>query len=283
MSEGVDRIDSAIGYALGSLTPEEQATYEAHLRESPEARREADELVRVARALDLESPAETPPAGLKERLMAQVAVTPQEIPAASAASRAVASPTVLSSTADERPGPQPTTTFPSARAPARARARARARAEVRWFRRPAAVAAAAAAAVVLFGGGTLLGVNIGNSATVTAQQASVVAQISAAADNRRSTASIAGGGTATLVWSLALGKSVIVVDGLPAAPSGKAYQLWYIRGGQATSAGLIAPHANGAWQILEGTMRSGDTVGMTVEPNGGSKQPTTKPVVAITS
>lgn len=277
MSEGVDRIDSAIGYALGSLTPEEQATYEAHLRKSPEARREADELVRVARALDLESPAETPPAGLKERLMAQVAVTPQEIPAASAASRAVASPTVLSSTADERPGSQPTTTFSSTRAPARARA------EVRWFRRPAAVAAAAAAAVVLFGGGTLLGVSIGTSATVTAQQASVVAQISAAADNRRSTASIAGGGTATLVWSLALGKSVIVVDGLPAAPSGKAYQLWYIRGGQATSAGLIAPHANGAWQILEGTMRSGDTVGMTVEPNGGSKQPTTKPVVAITS
>ncbi|MEO7017438.1 MAG: anti-sigma factor [Leifsonia sp.] len=254
MSDDEDRIDDAIEHALGSLTPERRATYEAHLSESPEARRESIELLRVAQALEVDRPAETPPAGLRQRLLAQVAVTAQETSVA--------------------PQLQPTAFVP---APAHARA------EARWFRRPAAVAAAAAAAVVLFGGGTLLGVTIGDTGTVTAQQATTVAQISAAADSRRSAASVAGGGTATLVWSLSIGKAVIVVDGVGAAPSGKTYQLWYIRGGQAISAGLMAPHANGSWQILDGTMRSGDGIGMTVEPKGGSTQPTTKPVLAITS
>jgi anti-sigma-K factor RskA len=33
--------------------------------------------------------------------------------------------------------------------------------------------------------------------------------------------------------------------------------------------------------VLQGDLAKGDTVGITVEPNGGSKQPTSKPVVAI--
>ena len=39
---------------------------------------------------------------------------------------------------------------------------------------------------------------------------------------------VSTGGTATLVWSTALGKSALIGKGLKALPSGKTYELWYI-------------------------------------------------------
>ena len=36
-------------------------------------------------------------------------------------------------------------------------------------------------------------------------------------------------------------------------------------------------------RVLDGDMKAGDTVGVTVEPSGGSKTPTTTPIVAIAS
>lgn len=271
MSEHDDEAELAAGYALGSLTPDEAGRYEAYLAESEQGRLDADAFAHVAGALAADAPTVTPPPDLRARLMAQIAVTPQEAPAPVAASAAPAAAGRPEVAEDIRPV---AASRPPAPAPAQARA------ERRWFQRPAVILVAAAAAVVLFGGGTVLGVNLDNSASVTAQQADTLAQISAASDVKRSTAAVAGGGTATLLWSDGLGKSAMVVDGVAPAPSGKTYQLWYIRSGQATSAGLMA---EGTWQVLHGAMHAGDTVGITVEPAGGSKQPTTKPVVAIVS
>jgi len=266
MSEEQDPAALAAGYALGSLTPDERARYEAYLETSADGMAEADAFARVAERLPADVPVATPSADLKARLMAQIAVTPQDAPV----------------TSERVPDRVPVVAAaPSAAAPSAAtQAPAAARAQRRWFQRPAIILAAAAAAVVLFAGGTVLGVNLGNSASVTAQQADALAQISAASDAKRTSAPVTGGGTATLVWSNELGKSAMIVDGVAPPPSGKTYQLWYIRGGHAASAGLMA---EGTWQVLHGTMRAGDTVGITVEPDGGSKQPTTKPIAAIVS
>jgi anti-sigma-K factor RskA len=38
-----------------------------------------------------------------------------------------------------------------------------------------------------------------------------------------------------------------------------------------------------AWRVLTGEMAAGDAVGVTVEPQGGSNQPTTTPIVDIAS
>lgn len=215
--------------------------------ETPEEARQFEE---VAAELGLAADPVTPPASLKADLFAKLASTPQLPPVDAQA---------------------PLT-------PAETKARSR------WFSRPITIAAAAAAAVVLFLGGTFLGSSLAGNNSFQQQQASALAQINAAPDAQRATADVSGGGTATLVWSGKLGKSALVANDLPALPSDKTYELWYIRGGEATPAGTMKPADTGStWRVLTGTMQAGDTVGVTVEPRGGSDQPTTSPIVAISS
>jgi anti-sigma factor RsiW len=79
------------------------------------------------------------------------------------------------------------------------------------------------------------------------------------------------------------GRAVLVLDGLGPAPAGKTYEMWVVPGGEisrASSAGLFS--GGGGREILpvEGTVRPGDVVAVTVEPAGGVAAPTTQPVVA---
>ncbi|TAM66166.1 MAG: anti-sigma factor [Microbacteriaceae bacterium] len=262
----------AAGHALGSLTPEERAEYEAYLARSADARREATAFEAVAAALDGDVAEATPPAALKARLMAQVARTPQLAAAVTAeTATAVGVPLVADSRVVSA-----LTGAPRTSADARARAR--------WFRRPGVILVAAAAAVALFAGGTAVGVAVDNGSSAVQHEAATLAQISAAPDARRTSRDVAGGGSATLIWSEQLGKSVVVLDGLPQAPAGKTYQLWYIGSGSVVSAGLVTTRpGERTWQVLNGRMAAGDTVGITIEPAGGSNAPTTKPIVAIAS
>jgi anti-sigma-K factor RskA len=67
--------------------------------------------------------------------------------------------------------------------------------------------------------------------------------------------------------------------GFQPAPSGKIYQAWYIRpGAKPTPAPTFKPDANGdASVVLPVGAEKGLTVAVTVEPEGGSQAPTTKP------
>lgn len=67
--------------------------------------------------------------------------------------------------------------------------------------------------------------------------------------------------------------------GMQAPPSGKIYQTWYIRpGSKPTPAPTFKPDANGnATVVLPVGAEKGLTVAVTVEPEGGSQAPTTKP------
>jgi anti-sigma-K factor RskA len=69
------------------------------------------------------------------------------------------------------------------------------------------------------------------------------------------------------------GDAVMVVRNLPSAPPGKTYEAWVIDGGKPVRAGLFE---GGGQQIvlLEQPVRSGATVAVTLEPDGGSDQPT---------
>jgi anti-sigma-K factor RskA len=87
------------------------------------------------------------------------------------------------------------------------------------------------------------------------------------------------GGVATVV--AAQGKAVLAADQLPEPPSGKTYQVWLInRSSVINSAGLLEL-TNGHGQSLMPGVSAGDTVAVTVEPKGGSKQPTTTPILTI--
>ncbi|WP_025159503.1 anti-sigma factor [Leifsonia aquatica] len=248
-----------------------------------ENEQEAREFEDVAAQLGIAAEPVQPRPELKAALFAALQTTPQLPPvtepaAAPAGAAAPGSPAAVSP-APESPAPaSPVEAAPEALTPAERKA------QRRWFSRPAVIAASAAAAVVLFFGGAIVGGSLAGNDSTSQQQASALAAINAAPDAQRATSAVAGGGTATLVWSATLGTSAIIASDLPSLPKDKTYELWYIRGGEATPAGTMnAAETGSTWKVLAGTMKAGDTVGVTVEPSGGSPRPTTDPIVAIPS
>ncbi len=276
----------AAGYALGSLTLEEIAAYEAFLAGSPDARIDAAAYEQTAVALGLDAAPVEPRPELKANLMALIQTTPQEAPAGNPSHAAPAASVTTTPVLADRPAAPHAAVDENVVDPGGTtgrRSAAQTKARTRWFTRPVAVLTAAAAAAALFFGGALVGQSLGSTPAPEVQQASALAQITSASDAQRASAAVTDGGTATLVWSLELGKSAILVDGLGALPADKTYELWYMRGDAAHPAGTMDASGTVTWRVLEGTMQAGDTVGITVEPAGGSSQPTTTPLVAIAS
>jgi anti-sigma-K factor RskA len=266
-SRRADLANDSGAYVLNALDKNEREDFEAFMAESPELRNEVTELTDTSVLLGLAVEPVTPSADLKANIMSMLASTPQ-LPREVAPVRTLhAVPSVQD--AQAQPNEQP------ADYPSELNGKARAR----WFNRPvvALVSAAAAVAIIIGGGGVL--VNSINDNGRISQQASALASINAAPDVQRSVATVSTGGKATLVWSEKVGKSALLTTGLDALPSGKTYELWYIdSSGKPTSAGLLD---GSSWKVLSGTMSAGDTIGVTVEPAGGSDAPTTKPIVAI--
>ncbi|HEU4806942.1 MAG TPA: anti-sigma factor [Homoserinimonas sp.] len=257
--ENDDLSADTAAYALNALSPQERAEVEAALKKSDAMRNEVKQLSDTAALLGLAVEPVKPSADLKANLMAKLGSTPQ-LPRESDAS-----PQRAESAPAGETGPATT------------------KARTRWFTRPTGILAAAAAAAALFAGGNLVGWNLAhNDFAVT--QATALAELQSADDVQSATATVAGGGTAELIWSIERQQSAIVIDELPELPEDRVYQLWYIDGSGATPAGTFEPASQGkTLRVLDGTMSAGDTIGVTVEPEGGSEQPTTDPVVAIPS
>jgi anti-sigma-K factor RskA len=277
-------------YALDSLTDDERALLDAALDSSPELQAESSSLRETALQLAYAVTPIEPPASLKSSLMAQIASTPQAAPLAAsvpaAPAEAAAPDAAVVQTTDDA-GQE--ARFTPATRRTRADGPAAAAARRRWFVRPAALLSAAAVAVVFLGVGLGVGTVFSpseQSGPGTTQASSGLDRIYAASDFKRSTAKVAGGGTATVVWSNRLGKSAVILDGVEEAPKGKTYELWYIgsegEGGKINAAGLLNGASDGVHSaVLDGKMARGTTIGMTVEPEGGSDQPTTTPIMAV--
>lgn len=143
------------------------------------------------------------------------------------------------------------------------------------------VLAVAAATAVLAGGaglGTLAWQN-GQDADRARAQATRIAEVMTDPERRDSAAPVTGGGSATVV--AAGGAAVFAARGLPAAGDGRTYQLWVVRGaGDIRSAGLLEV-SSGAAQAFVGDVPSGATLAVSVEPEGGSDQPSTTPLVTV--
>jgi hypothetical protein len=108
-----------------------------------------------------------------------------------------------------------------------------------------------------------------------------MAAIASAPDAQSQTHEVPGGGEITLVTSAAKGRSGVVVEGLPPLDPGQTYELWYIDDSGAAAAGTFDANGGETWRVLEGSFSPGVAVGVTVEPEGGSAQPTTDPIVVI--
>jgi anti-sigma-K factor RskA len=254
-------------YVLDAMDAAEREVFEAQLAESEELRNEVTELTDTAVLLGLAVEPVTPSPALKQNIMARLSQTPQ-IPREDAPVRTLRAVPTLA--ADAAVGAAPIR-------------ETNAKAQQRWYTRPVYAIAAAAAAVLLVAGG-VVGTNVALQGSSTSQQADALASITSASDVQRAVSPVSTGGSVTLVYSLHLGKSALIGKNLKALPGGKTYELWYISAkGTPTSAGIFQSDGKSTLQVLKGTMTKGDTVGVTVEPAGGSKAPTTKPIVAIAS
>jgi anti-sigma-K factor RskA len=81
-----------------------------------------------------------------------------------------------------------------------------------------------------------------------------------------------------LVRSSSLHKAVLVTSKMPAAPEGRVYQLWLQDAtGHLTSAGVM-PAGSDQVVVLEGDATTATAAGISVEPAGGSQQPTSEPI-----
>jgi anti-sigma-K factor RskA len=234
-------------YVLNGLSADEAVAFEAHVAQSDAARYEVTELRDTAVLLGLAVDPVAPPASLKASILSQLDATPQL-------------------------APEPT--FASFAGPAERKARAR------WMSRPLTALASAAAVIALLIGGGLVTTAI-TQTTERQAQADRLAEINAASDVQRTVAELEGG-SATLVWSAQMAQSALIVDGLEPLPIDRVFQLWYIDEAGPRSAGTFTMPASGeTWQVLEGELRAGDVVGVTIEPRGGSEAPTTDPVLVI--
>jgi hypothetical protein len=154
------------------------------------------------------------------------------------------------------------------------------RVAARWV--PWLATGLAAACLVLAVAFGVAGISAQHRLSAVQAQNRAVAAVLAAPDAHLASDRTSRGGTATVVVSRSEDTMVVTTSGLPGLPSSKVYQLWLIGPRGTRSAGLLpASSAGRTAPVLASGLQAGDKVGMTVEPAGGTSQPTTKPILLL--
>ncbi|MFF4968022.1 anti-sigma factor domain-containing protein [Streptomyces sp. NPDC001037] len=245
----------AAPHALDALGPGERRRFEKHLgrcdRCAAEVRALSEDAVRLAW-----STAEPAPAALRDRVLAAVRTTAQERPPAG--ERATRLPSHVW-------GGQPP---PRTRTP-----------RSRPLFVPFATATAAAALVVA----SLFAVQAGRTQDrLDAEQtrAREIAHVLAAPDARAAASGDGRGRGIGVIASVSEGRAVVTLSGYGAPSGGRVHQLWVMRPhARPRSLGLLAGDTP---LVAQGLGRSSTSLAVTVEPDGGSAQPTGQPVAQLT-
>jgi anti-sigma-K factor RskA len=141
--------------------------------------------------------------------------------------------------------------------------------------------AAAAVLLVVTGGLVVINQNLRDEVGTLEARVSDVNRVLSAPDAQAVSAPV-GDGRGAVVVSRSLGQSVFAGTDLPPTAEDQTYQLWYIGDDGIRSAGTFMPGDDGdATQLLDGEVGQAGIVGVSVEPAGGSEQPTTTPVLAV--
>ncbi|MEU2657276.1 anti-sigma factor [Streptomyces sp. NPDC007325] len=232
-------------YALGALDGSERRDFEVHLRTCEACRQEAAEFEATAARLAA-AVSQSPPVAAKAQVMSAidgVRQLPPRVPAA---------------------GPAPAL-----------------RGILRRRAVPLALAASVAAAAL---GGVAVwqtqnGQELEQQARQAQQRLDAISAVLAAPDARTVHGKAANGALTTVISSDQQNEAVFTAAGLPAPGAGKTYQLWLDHDGTMRPAGLIDRDGT---VILTGDPGDAGAVGLTLEPAGGSPQPTTTPLLLMT-
>lgn len=275
MSPDVHTLTGA--YALDALPDDEQREFEEHLAQCEACRREVAEL--RATAARLAAPvAEQPPPGLRNAVLDIVDQTRQERPGSQRepASRPQPRPQrprqewlqrqpPPTPRADRREEPSNVVQLPARRP---------------WAQRLVG-AAAAVLAVVVISLSVLVG-NLNSRLDQVETEATAMASVLSAEEVDVQEVGVDSGGTARVVAAPGQDAAAFFASGMQPVPSGRTYQLWLMQDGQPAPAGLFKPNEDGhVAQALQGDVRSAEAVAVTVEPDGGSPQPTSEPLVVM--
>jgi anti-sigma-K factor RskA len=250
------------GYALDALDDADRHAVERLLESDADARRSLDEYRDVVAAFAVET---EPPAALRANVLELVRNTPQ-LPAVSAA------PDV----ADEPGAASPGASFSTAAAPEAGDGVVvdlASRRRRRWGAAIAAVAAAAAIAVP-----TTIAVQATTERDRLREQSQVVAEMLADPDAAILRGAVEGGGQASVL--VADDDMFFRAEDLPDLSADQAYQLWVVaEDGSVSSAGVLSVRDGESTSLVQGS--EGIGMAVTVEPEAGSEQPTSDPVVVL--
>ncbi|MFF7980910.1 anti-sigma factor domain-containing protein [Streptomyces sp. NPDC007901] len=242
----------AAPYALDALEPGERRRFEKHLKDcercAAEVRALTEDAVRLAW-----STAALPPLTMRNRVLAAVRATPQE-PAPG----------------QERVPNLPPHVWGAQPPPQRRRPRP--------LFVPFATATAAAALVVA----SLFAVQADRTKDqldAERAQSREIAHVLAAPDALATSAKDAEGRSIGAVASASEGQAVVTLSGYGTPSDGRVHQLWLMRP-------RVQPRSLGLFKadtplIAKGLGKSATSLAVTVEPAGGSAQPTSQPVVQL--
>jgi anti-sigma-K factor RskA len=252
MSDGMtdSMRDLAPGYALGALTPEETRSFEAALATSPELQREVAEL-RELNALLAQRDRLAPPPGLKQRLR-------------------------------ERIGTEKRAALPTRASGARTRSRA-----------PQLLLGFGLAASLVLAAGLYLRLRSlqqtlsGSEQRLAEREATLNALLEPTVQLTTLTATGQAPPIVQVFWNRAANTLILHTFRLKPAPDGRTYQLWLLpKQGKPIPSTLFNTEPTGH-QLVQGITVPADQqiagFALTVEPAGGSPQPTTTPILAGTT
>jgi anti-sigma-K factor RskA len=245
-------------YCVDALEPDEHAAFEAHLPGCPDCRAEVAANREALAALAGAHPV-LPPAGIAEAVLAEVRGSAT---APSTAPRAGNGPGALGASSVEG-------VAGGSAAPAVGVLRRRGRG-------PSALLAAAAVGALLFAGGVAVGRAGAPAADVAESEAmSSVLAVASAADAHVLPVDLMGS-PSRVIMSQEMGKVAFVAEDLPTPAKGQCYQVWKVTAdGTKESVGVVTPDADGHIAVvLEGVGDGATEFVITLEPPGGSKQPT---------
>jgi anti-sigma-K factor RskA len=164
---------------------------------------------------------------------------------------------------------------PAAAVPASARPR-----RATW-RLPAATWRAIGAAAIMLG---LLGWNLSLQSQLRAATAEVVESREGWAtttallnDPTVRAVALEGSGASGHIWATDQGDvGCLVVEGLADLPEGQVYQIWLRENGQPVGVGTFETRRGSTWVLIwpQQPLARFDSIGITVEPSGGSPAPT---------
>ncbi len=287
MTDEIHELSGA--YAVDALDDVERARFERHLSDCSDCRDEVESL--SVAAAELSSVTEmAPPARLRASVLASITSVRQLPPLAEAAGHTSTATDTLSSRRLEDPDSSAVAARPvdADEAPVvplapfgepaggpitsiwnGSRHRAAQGRRIPW----SGLVAASAAAVLVIGTFTIVRGLLADKVPQSASQ-----RVLEAPDATKTMHNFANGGSATIVRSASLGKAVLVGTNLPSPGAGKTYQLWLQSKTRVfTSAGIV-PGDGDQVVVLGGDAATAAAAGITIEPTGGSRQPTTEPL-----